>query len=173
MYLTRATLLNCGPIEDFDFKAPFNGDIPQPVVLVGRAGAGKTNLLSILADGLLEISAQHFRDILPQQGMGHQFYRLIGSATTRVGAKYELAILRFEEASDKFFYRAKSGNLDPAAVKDRLVDYEELTTWPESGIDKASTGNESAVRRSYMESVHVFYLCATKGNHTIYQRESR
>src|SRR5262245_10799719 len=103
MYLKRATILNVGPISDLEFLPPFNEDgTPQPVVFVGTNGSGKTGLLSILADGLLEIANSEFEDILPRSGIGHKYFRIVGGSTIRSGSVFELSGLLFEDGENRF-----------------------------------------------------------------------
>lgn len=71
MYLTDLLIVNSGAIEKLTLQPQFNADgSPKPVVLVGTNGAGKTGLLSVVADGLVEIAAQHYENITPTQGAG-------------------------------------------------------------------------------------------------------
>ena len=67
MYLTHSLILNSGPIADLEFKAPFNDDgTPKPVILVGTNGSGKTNVLSVLADALVEAASLHLSNVMPE-----------------------------------------------------------------------------------------------------------
>ena len=53
MYAERIQLVNYGPVEQVDIQFPFDGEKPKPVVLVGKNGAGKSNLLSHIVNGLV------------------------------------------------------------------------------------------------------------------------
>ena len=53
MYVKKIKILNCGPIEDVDITFPFNGDNPEPILLVGENGSGKSILLSHIVNGLM------------------------------------------------------------------------------------------------------------------------
>ena len=53
MYARRIQLINYGPMQSIDITFPFDGDKPKPVVVVGKNGAGKSNLLSHIVNGLI------------------------------------------------------------------------------------------------------------------------
>ncbi|MGI8545326.1 MAG: AAA family ATPase [Aridibacter sp.] len=54
MYLTKITLENIGPIENFVFTPQFSAEgNPKPIVIVGENGSGKSIFLSHIVNGLL------------------------------------------------------------------------------------------------------------------------
>lgn len=56
MYLTSATIHNSGPIERLRLEASFNPDgTPKPLIFVGANGSGKTGVLSVTGDALVEM----------------------------------------------------------------------------------------------------------------------
>ena len=85
MYLSNGLILNSGPISQFILTAPFqqNG-IPKPIILVGTNGSGKTGVLSIIGDALIEIAAQKFRNITPHEGQGRTYFRMLGTRNQRI-----------------------------------------------------------------------------------------
>src|SRR5687768_533430 len=110
MYLTHSLILNSGPIADLEFKAPFNDDgTPKPVILVGTNGSGKTNVLSVLADALVEAASLHLSNVMPEIGGGRAYFRIIGGRNQRVSAPFELALAKFKHGSEEIFYRSKAG----------------------------------------------------------------
>ena len=159
MYLTHLLALNSGLISDAEFKPEFNADgLPKPLVLVGRNGSGKTNILSIIADGLVEIASNHFTDIMPSQpGGGRHYYRVLGGATVRNGANYELTALRFEHREFILAYRSKSGVLAAASVAERVVPFSGLATWPEAGNHKACNLEQAQIQGIYRGGCYVFF----------------
>ena len=62
MYAKRIQLSNYGPIEHLDIFFPFSDEEPQPVLLVGGNGAGKTILLSHIVNGLIAAKAITYPD---------------------------------------------------------------------------------------------------------------
>lgn len=112
MYLRRLLLLNSGPTERCAIELPFHDDgRPKPVLVVGGNGAGKTNFLSVIADGLMELAAVHFQDVLPPKGLGHSFYRTAGGRTRRSGANYDLTALSFRHEDKDIYFRSQSGDV--------------------------------------------------------------
>src|SRR5436190_11479072 len=73
VYLKDCFIENIGPIKSIDLSLPFqpNG-IPQPIVLVGGNGSGKSILLSYVVDALTELAKQAFSDIVARQGQQPQ-----------------------------------------------------------------------------------------------------
>ena len=57
-------------------KPPFdeNGD-PQPIVIVGPNGSGKTIFLSYIVDALAEFAKKAFTDIVPSDGFKHTLFQ--------------------------------------------------------------------------------------------------
>lgn len=99
MYLKKAYILNSGAIEKLELKFQFNENgTPKPMLIVGKNGSGKTNLLAYITDALIEIAARHFRDVAPfTQDGSRKWYRVLGGATQRIGSAYEFALLKFIE----------------------------------------------------------------------------
>jgi hypothetical protein len=118
VYLREILVLNSGALDDFSLNANFHLDgTPKPIVLVGSNGSGKTTIISIIADALIEIAALKLQGVTPTQGMARKFFRVLGGRSIRLSTKYEVCAARFEHDSDQFFYRSKSGEV---AAKDLL-----------------------------------------------------
>src|SRR5215217_2054801 len=110
MYLKTCWLENTGPISKFSIQMPFNADgKPKPVVLVGGNGAGKTVVLSYIADALIEIAKMAYWDVVPHQGTNSPYLRLVSVGNQKVGESFGLACLSFEiqqdSSSQNIFYR--------------------------------------------------------------------
>ena len=79
MYLREGLVLNSGAVADLTLHAAFNADgSPKPIVIVGSNGSGKTSLLALIADALIEVAALKLQGVTPSQGMQRQFYRVLG-----------------------------------------------------------------------------------------------
>lgn len=158
MHLRRILLLNSGPSERCAFELPFhpNGK-PKVVVLVGGNGSGKTNLLSIIADGLMELAQAGFLDVLPPLGgIGHSYYRISGGHCRRVGANFELAALHFRDIrNNDHYFRAQSGTVPDGLINDDVAPFGPLAA--NTAKDKNTHTTKEAVREAFRASVTAFF----------------
>jgi predicted ATPase len=158
MYLHRATILNSGPIADLELIPQFTPQgLPKPMVLVGANGSGKTNVLSIIADALVQLAVGAFPDVAPAVQMGHEYLRVLGSRSQRLTSAYEVAALRFRDGNDDLFYRAKVGNVQPAALADRMVEYPPVASWQEAGNEKQTTAEEEKARAIFQSGAYAYF----------------
>ena len=98
MYTRKIQLANYGPIEALDIGFPFDGDNPQPVVLVGENGSGKSILLSHIVNGLISSKGVAFPET-PEVESG-KVYKLRSSFYIKSGSEYYFGRVDFE---DSFF----------------------------------------------------------------------
>ena len=94
MYTKRIQLLNYGPIEKLDIEFPFSGETPQPVVLVGENGSGKSILLSHIVNGLLTAKGVAYPET-PEVDVG-KVYKLRSSSYIKSGSEYYFGRVDFE-----------------------------------------------------------------------------
>ena len=131
MYLKHLMIYNSGPTQELDLQPQFTADgLPKPLILVGLNGAGKTNVLSTIADAILELQvAAGFGDILPNNKAGQRlFYRLLGGATTSLNRPFEVSVATFKHAESLFSFRAQSGPV-PEAVVNKLKAIAAFDVW--------------------------------------------
>lgn len=158
MYFNSGLILNSGAIERLQLSASFDANgCPKPIILVGPNGSGKTNVLSILTDALLEIAAQHFQNALPEQGAGHRYFRILGSRTQRSTSPFELSLLRFSHNGSDYYYRAKAGKLSAASISNDLKGYGPINTWPEEGNSKTVVGPNEQIAAIYNSGIYAFF----------------
>lgn len=95
MYLHEIFLQNTGPISECHVKPPFdeNGS-PQPIVIVGPNGSGKTIFLSYIVDTLIEFAKKAFTDIVPSDGLNPPFLRTIQPMAIRSGQQFSLVVVQ-------------------------------------------------------------------------------
>ena len=95
MYAKRIQLTNLGPMEKLDIEFPFDGKVPEPTVLVGQNGSGKSILLSHIANVLL-----HAKDTIypetPEVDPGRA-YKLKTNFYIRTGSDFSFARVDFED----------------------------------------------------------------------------
>jgi hypothetical protein len=131
MYLKHLMIYNSGPTQELDLQPQFTADgLPKPLILVGLNGAGKTNVLSTIADAILELQvAAGFGDILPNNKAGQRlFYRLLGGSTISLNRPFEVSVATFKHAESVFSYRARAGTV-PEAVVNKLKMIAAFDVW--------------------------------------------
>lgn len=135
MYLQECLLENVGPIEfPLDLTLPFNEDgTPQPLVLVGVNGSGKSIFLSYIVDALTEFAKIAYTDIVSgQQFRSSPYFKLISSTNQKVGSNFGIGLLQFSNKNTVYSYVDKSGNLDPASYSEkRRGRFEAVQSWPQ------------------------------------------
>lgn len=160
MYLRELFLNNSGPIRDLRLEMAFTSDgLPIPHLIVGKNGSGKTNLLSLVADALMEGAATAFEDILTRAGIGRNWFRIVGGKTTTYNQPGGFSILRFEHDGQQFLYREHAGQvtceqakaLAPASLVDAI-------DWPETEPHgkKFPIARETA-QEIYRPGAHAFF----------------
>lgn len=156
VYLTNLLILNSGPLADLEIVPEFhaNGN-PKPLVLVGGNGCGKTNVLSIVADALVELAALHFSDVMPQRGASRAIYRLLGPSTMRLGSAFELSAARFSHEGVALGYRAVIGTVDPAVVP-RMSFHPELGQGLNGQASKTAFGDSAQIERIFRSGAYCF-----------------
>lgn len=93
MYLRRLRFENTGPISKLSFELPFNGEIPKPVLLVGRNGSGKSTLLSFIVNAIISMRQHVFEDIEVTKG---KVYRVRSPLAIHGSADFFLAKVEFD-----------------------------------------------------------------------------
>ena len=94
MYLKRIQLESCGPILDLDITPPFESGKPQPVILVGGNGSGKSILLSYIVLGLQMAKRTAYPNA--HKADSDRIYKLCSPEYIRVGHRYYFARVDYE-----------------------------------------------------------------------------
>lgn len=160
MYLKRALIVNSGPVESIDLTMQFaDSGEPRPTVFVGRNGSGKTNVLSIVADALIEGAATHYRDVVAN-GAGDErpWFRVVGGATLRAGEEGGFSLLQFEDGESRFWFVEKAGTVSGDAVSRLPDDVKPIASWP---ADQRNTKTFNIVpadaERIYANGVYIYF----------------
>jgi len=160
MYLKRAFVENTGPLASVDLELPFADDgSPKPVILVGGNGSGKTNFLSIIADGLFEGASKHFIDIVATGVPGNRpWFRIVGPATISVGATGSCALLEFQEDDARYVFKEKGGTLAVADVLNKIPDQlKQYAAWPDEGPVKDIGMNEDVAKKIFEAGAYLYF----------------
>ena len=158
MYLKHLMIYNSGPTQELDLQPQFTDDgLPKPLILVGLNGAGKTNVLSTIADAILELQVTAgFGDILPNNKAGQRlFFRLIGGSTTSLNCPFEVSVATFKHADSLFSYRARSGAV-PEAVVNKLKTIAAFDVW-NAKQDKDVIGDADQLKNIFVSNSYSFF----------------
>lgn len=118
MYLRELMLKNSGPLRDLHLQFAFTSDgLPLPHLVVGRNGSGKTNLLSLVADALMEGAADVYTDVLTRLGIGRNWFRIVGGKTTSYREPWSFSVLRFEHDGQPLYYCEHAGQFTAEQAK--------------------------------------------------------
>ena len=90
MYLKKVCIENIGSIEQLNMEMAFNNDNPNPTIIVGENGTGKSIFQSYIADSLIELAKMHYKNIVKKEGA---YFRLTGSINQRPGSKYVISLV--------------------------------------------------------------------------------
>ena len=147
LYLRDVWLENAGPIEKLDLTLPFNQDgTPKPLVIVGGNGAGKTILLSYVADALIEMAKTAFNDVVPgMSSISRPYLRINGGVNQNSSAEFGLGLLHFSIGERQIVSVEKSGKCDSSLYNRKLTDYmgsDQILGWPLEGNHKSSVGGD-------------------------------
>lgn len=161
MYLRELFIKNSGPIEELQLEMAFTpDDLPVPHLIVGRNGSGKTNLLSLVADALMEGAANVYQDILtPAHGAGRNWFRIVGGKTTRNGETGSFSILRFEHDGKQYLYNEHAGEFTTEQVKALVPEsLNEIPNWSDKNKNgKTFRMPEEVVRSIFQNGAHAFF----------------
>ena len=159
MYLDEIYLENTGPISKCHVQLPFaNNGNPLPVVVVGPNGSGKSIFLSYIVDALMEFAKQAFDDIVPLDGLGTPYFRIIHSRAIRSGQSFSLSLLRFKTAGGDLHYCEKAGLLDPNTYSPEIKSvFEPVWNWQQDGNYKEVSHNEKIIKTEMRKGAHVFF----------------
>jgi hypothetical protein len=160
MYLRELFIKNNGPLDELRIDFAFTADnLPIPYVIVGKNGTGKTNLLSIIADALMEGAADVYRDILTSAGIGRNWFRIVGGKTMAYKASGGFSILRFEHNGESLFYREITGEITAAEAQSIVSPtLSPGANWGENDKNtKTFQIKEEIVRSIYEPGAHIFF----------------
>jgi len=158
MYLTDLLIHNTGPILRLKINPSFNPEgSPKPLVLVGSNGSGKTSVLSIVADAMIELAASHFTNVAPGGQLARSYFRILSGRNHPVSTTYELAAARFMTSTQEFLFRSKSGSLSPTAVALEMQQFGPVASWSDDANEKKVFGSSDEIGRIFGSGVYAFF----------------
>ncbi|SHI82886.1 AAA domain-containing protein, putative AbiEii toxin, Type IV TA system [Tessaracoccus bendigoensis DSM 12906] len=160
MYLREIRIVNDGPNEDVSISLPLGDQgTPKPLVVVGENGSGKSNLLSIIADALVEGAAQHHSDVVPRSGgTDRPWMRIVGGTTLRRGTQGGFALLHFTHDNGPLIYAEKAGHYPTTDLPmDLTPELKEGATWSDAGPAKTFKLSEEQSRQIYSSGCYAFF----------------
>ena len=97
MYIRKIHVENYGPIHNIDYALPFDkSGKPMPVILVGQNGTGKTLLLSVILQALIELKRNFYRELAEVHQ--NNLYSVSSFQYITVGTDFAYYRLDFDEA---------------------------------------------------------------------------
>lgn len=160
MYLKRAYIRNNGPIAKLNIELPFDADSrPNPMVLVGPNGSGKTNLLSIIADAMFEAAAAHYEDAVERsQGVLRPWFRVAGGRTISVSAAGTCTVLQFQHEEKDYFFREQAGSLtEDDFPEDLTIALGPAADWNAKGTKKEFGINDAEAQAIFENGSYLYF----------------
>ncbi|MEV0107201.1 ATP-binding protein [Nocardia sp. NPDC050799] len=123
LYLHELIIRNNGPIEKLGLNFAFTESTgPIPHIFVGRNGTGKTNLLSLIGDALMEGANNAYQDVLRRTARGRDYFRVLGGKTITYGADGSYSIFRFEHKENEYFYHEATAEIDRELARSEVSE---------------------------------------------------
>lgn len=139
MHLKELFIQNVGPLSTVDVSLPYSNDgLPQPVVLVGSSGSGKSSLIAQIADAVWELHAAVFQDTAHYSGISRPYWIGLGGLHTRSGTDRSLTLTTFSDRAGKEVHTcAQSGTFDSETMESTLGGrFAPVVQWNETNPDK-------------------------------------
>lgn len=113
---------NVGAIDKLDIDMPIDKDgYPEPIILVGRNGSGKTLVMTSILDSLVQIKRDCFQKIAEVKEQN--FYKAGKKDYIKEGAYYSFANIKYIRSDgEEIFYRDIASN-SPANTRIDLQHY--------------------------------------------------
>lgn len=159
VYIERLSYENIGPIGNLNiyFRKKDNGT-PQPLVIVGKNGSGKSILLSNIVDAFYELADEWYNNALQPTDTGQQYYKEISPSQIRIGQNYMVAHICFQHSNEMFEYLFKSGTITfDEYVKSRKNTVDQKLNWKNESNYKKVTVKKENVPDIFENSIVCFF----------------
>ncbi len=134
MYTKRVQITNYGPIDQLDIDFPFEGDTPQPVLLVGENGSGKSILLSHIVNGLVAAKDAVYTDTTEVET--NRVYKLRSSLYIKAGREFSFAKVDFEDELFIEEFRTRHPKKKGSSALNGLSEGNAKDAWQKMHIEK-------------------------------------
>ena len=120
MYVKRIQIENYGAIDSLDLNFSFDDSKPQPIVIVGVNGSGKSLFLSHIVNALISTQIEAYPDS-PEVESG-KVYKVRSSRYIRSGREYSTARVDFLDAPSAFELVLKESKKDSERIPKGLAE---------------------------------------------------
>lgn len=122
MYLKNISMNNVGAIEQLDIDMPINKDgYPDPIILVGRNGSGKTLVMTSILDSLIQIKRDCFQKI--PEVKEQNFYKAGKKDYIKQGASYSFTSIKFTRNDGTQIVYRDIATSNPPETRNHLQHY--------------------------------------------------
>ncbi len=159
MYLHELLIRNNGPIRNLHLNLTFSEEgNPIPHIIVGRNGTGKTNLLSLVGDALMEGAESAYDDILTRSGKSRNYFRILGGKTITYGESGSYSIFRFEHEDTPHFYHEATATINPEEVTAEIsASLAAGASWEAGKSSKRFEISAEVAREIYGRGIYAFF----------------
>ena len=159
MYINSLCYQNVGPIGKLNLtlRKRENGE-PIPLIIVGKNGSGKSVLLSNIVDAFYELADKAYNNATEPYGNGHQYYKEISPVQIKIGEKYMIAHIQFQQDTQNIEYLFKSGDISFDAYKEtRKLEIKPQLDWAAKNNFKAVTATASEVTSIFEKDIVCYF----------------
>lgn len=127
-YIKDMECVNIGPISHIHITPRFTEEgYPLPIVFVGENGSGKSTVLSLITDSLLEVAGKAFNNAFAEgDTLGHHYYKILSGSQIKIGEKFLFSYVNF---SNERTYLFKSGEISFEDSKQFLPSLSSTFDW--------------------------------------------
>ncbi len=162
MYLRDCWIENVGPIAHLELHPTFTSHgHPNPLLLVGQNGSGKTILLAHIIDALVELGKTAYQDVVSGQAPGlpqTQYFKPIADTNIRSGATFGVCLVEFSYGDKQFSYLERTGTIDgPEYCKKLENRFQACRDFSSEPHAKRISGHPKLVEECFNQNVICFF----------------
>jgi len=155
MYITHAYFKNCGAIEDLFLAPTFNNNgTPQPLILVGENGSGKTIILSHIADSFVELAKREFENVTLPTGLHTPYFRVVGAINLRHNAEGYCAIIEYQNEDAKYHY---CEHLNEPKIEEKIKEKFSNLHYPPPDIKHVTLTDKKTIEEIFRKNIFLFF----------------